>query len=34
VNAHLSREDVDRLLDPSRYTGLAGAFVDRVLAKV
>lgn len=31
VAAHLAREDVDRLLDPARYTGLAGAFVDRVL---
>jgi adenylosuccinate lyase len=31
VAAHLSADDVDRLLDPSRYTGLAGQMVDGVL---
>jgi adenylosuccinate lyase len=32
VAAHLSRPDLDRLLDPTRYVGLAGEMVDRVLA--
>ena len=27
-----SRMQLDRLLDPRRYTGLAGGFVDRVVA--
>jgi adenylosuccinate lyase len=34
VSARLSKEEVDRLLDPAHYTGLAGQFVDRVLAEV
>jgi 3-carboxy-cis,cis-muconate cycloisomerase len=32
VTAHLSRARIDALLDPLNYTGLAGAFVDRVVA--
>jgi 3-carboxy-cis,cis-muconate cycloisomerase len=31
VTAHLSPERLQALLDPESYTGLAGAFVDRVL---
>jgi 3-carboxy-cis,cis-muconate cycloisomerase len=31
VSSHLSRQDIERLLDPIHYTGLAGQFVDRVL---
>jgi 3-carboxy-cis,cis-muconate cycloisomerase len=31
VTAHLSPERLQALLDPQSYTGLAGAFVDRVL---
>jgi 3-carboxy-cis,cis-muconate cycloisomerase len=33
VTAHLSRAQLARLLDPENYTGLAGAFVDRVVAQ-
>jgi 3-carboxy-cis,cis-muconate cycloisomerase len=33
VTAHLSRAQLERLLDPENYTGLAGAFVDRVVAE-
>ena len=33
VTAHLSPERLRELLDPENYTGLAGAFVDRVLAE-
>ncbi len=33
VTAHLPPERLARLLDPASYTGLAGAFVDRVLAR-
>ncbi len=33
VTAHLSAETIDSLLDPVQYTGLAGEFVDRVLAR-
>jgi 3-carboxy-cis,cis-muconate cycloisomerase len=33
VTAHLSRAQLEALLDPERYTGLAGAFVDRVVAQ-
>ncbi|MHB8626485.1 MAG: adenylosuccinate lyase [Aggregatilineales bacterium] len=32
VTARLSPETIDTLLDPVQYTGLAGEFVDRVLA--
>ncbi len=32
VTAHLAPERLRQLLDPENYTGLAGAFVDRVLA--
>lgn len=31
VNAHLSTQTIDQLLDPVQYTGLASTFVDRVL---
>jgi 3-carboxy-cis,cis-muconate cycloisomerase len=31
VRAHLSASDLEQLFDPSRYLGLAGAFVDRAL---
>jgi 3-carboxy-cis,cis-muconate cycloisomerase len=31
ITAYLSAETIDSLLDPAQYTGLAGAFVDRVL---
>lgn len=34
VTAHLSAEQIDALLRPERYTGLAGVFVDRVVAQV
>jgi 3-carboxy-cis,cis-muconate cycloisomerase len=30
VSQHLSADTIDALLDPVQYTGLAGAFVDRV----
>jgi 3-carboxy-cis,cis-muconate cycloisomerase len=33
VTAHLSPERLAELLDPARYTGLAGELVDRVLAR-
>lgn len=33
VNRHLAEKQIDELLDPSRYTGLAAQFVDRVTAK-
>jgi len=33
VAAHLSPARIERLLDPSRYTGLAGVFVDRVVRR-
>jgi 3-carboxy-cis,cis-muconate cycloisomerase len=33
VAAHLSREQLESLLDPENYTGLAGAFVDRVVGQ-
>jgi len=33
VNQHLTEEQVDNLLDPTKYTGLAGQFVDRVTGK-
>jgi 3-carboxy-cis,cis-muconate cycloisomerase len=31
VSLHLSTQDIEKLLDPIHYTGLAGQFVDRVL---
>ena len=34
VTRHLSREAIAALLDPRRYTGLAGALVDRVVAAI
>ena len=33
VTRHLSAERLNELLDPANYTGLAAAFVDRVLAQ-
>jgi hypothetical protein len=33
VANHLGPAELDRLLDPAGYTGLAGVFVDRVLAE-
>lgn len=33
VAAVLSPEDLDRMLEPATYTGLAGTFVDRVVAE-
>jgi adenylosuccinate lyase len=32
VSAHLTQAQIDDLLDPAHYTGLAGQFVDRVVA--
>ncbi len=32
VKRHLSAAEIDALLEPANYTGLAGAFVDRVVA--
>nr|MCU0507459.1 adenylosuccinate lyase family protein [Anaerolineae bacterium] len=34
VTAHLSPEQIDRLLSPEAYIGLAGVFVDRIVAQV
>jgi adenylosuccinate lyase len=34
VTAHLSADQIDALLQPDGYTGLAGIFVDRVVAQV
>jgi adenylosuccinate lyase len=31
VTRYLTGQDIERLLDPNHYTGLAGQFVDRVL---
>jgi adenylosuccinate lyase len=31
VSQHLSGEEIERLIDPIHYTGLAGVFVDRVI---
>ena len=33
VSKHLRAETIDSLLDPVQYTGLSGAFVDRVVAQ-
>lgn len=33
VNQHLTEKQMDDLLDPSKYTGLAAQFVDRVIGK-
>ena len=33
ITAHLPPERLAELLDPAGYTGLAGEFVDRVLAR-
>lgn len=32
VSAHITRAEIDVLLDPARYTGLCGVFVDAVLS--
>jgi adenylosuccinate lyase len=34
VTQYLSTADIDRLLDPAAYTGLAAEFVDRVLLQI
>ena len=34
VNVHVTRDELDTLLDPTQYTGLAAQFVDRVLEEV
>jgi 3-carboxy-cis,cis-muconate cycloisomerase len=34
ARAHLSDEQIDRLTDPAAYLGSAGAFVDRVVARI
>jgi len=33
VAPHLTEKQLDRLLDPAKYTGLAARFVDRVTGK-
>jgi adenylosuccinate lyase len=33
IAAHLTRDDVERLLDPTHYTGLAGQMVDLVVGQ-
>jgi adenylosuccinate lyase len=33
VNQHLTEKQLDGLLDPAKYTGLAAQFVDRVTGK-
>jgi 3-carboxy-cis,cis-muconate cycloisomerase len=32
ISTHLSRSDLEKLLDPANYLGLAGEMIDRVLA--
>jgi 3-carboxy-cis,cis-muconate cycloisomerase len=34
IAAHLDRAALAELLDPTRYTGEAGAVIDRVLARI
>jgi 3-carboxy-cis,cis-muconate cycloisomerase len=34
LQPHLADDEIDRLVDPSLYLGSAGAFVDRVVARV
>jgi 3-carboxy-cis,cis-muconate cycloisomerase len=34
VRQHLAEEQIDRLTDPAAYLGSAGAFVDRVVARI
>jgi 3-carboxy-cis,cis-muconate cycloisomerase len=34
VRRHLSDEQIDRLTDSAAYLGSAGAFVDRVVARI
>jgi 3-carboxy-cis,cis-muconate cycloisomerase len=34
VRTHLTEEQIDRLTDPAAYLGSAGAFVDRVVARI
>jgi 3-carboxy-cis,cis-muconate cycloisomerase len=34
IRRHLSDEQIDRLTDPAAYLGSAGAFVDRVVARI
>ena len=33
VTGHLTRAEIDALLRPEAYTGLAGEFVDRVVTR-
>ena len=33
VNKHLTERQIDELLDPTKYTGLAAKFVDRVIGR-
>jgi adenylosuccinate lyase len=33
VNKHLTEKQIDGLLDPAKYTGLAAKFVDRVVGR-
>ena len=34
IGRHLSREEIERAMDPAGYVGSAGVFVDRVVARV
>ena len=34
IGRHLSREEIERAMDPAGYLGSAGVFVDRVVARV
>lgn len=34
LGRHLSREEIERAMDPARYLGSAGIFVDRVAARI
>jgi 3-carboxy-cis,cis-muconate cycloisomerase len=34
LRPHLSDAEIDKLIDPARYLGSAGTFVDRVVARV
>ena len=34
LRAHLTDDEIDRLMNPALYLGSAGAFIDRVVARV
>ena len=34
LGGHLSREEIERAMDPAGYLGSAGVFVDRVVARI